>query len=237
MDAIPKYSYLISEIEIEPDENGKSEKSCVVIKEERIDVIEEEAASNAGFGEFASRIENYDFPDFGSIKVEPSSLIEDIGDDREHPGCRNAATEDWREHVFEEPGTSHEFHKVKYKNELNKNQQAIESKQNIKNDHDEPGLGKYCTPKRSEVKLKRSPNLKKEPKKMECQICFRISSRSKLALSRHMTKHRSGKMYICPICGITFPRLSTIIRHRASHTTSKKRKVKYLCRPYSDIIS
>lgn len=60
--------------------------------------------------------------------------------------------------------------------------------------------------------------------KIECKICFRTYG-SKTALSRHLAQHRSGKLYICPVCGHSFGRLHNVIRHRATHQLGHKKDV------------
>lgn len=58
--------------------------------------------------------------------------------------------------------------------------------------------------------------------RFECKICLRTYS-SKTILVRHMIQHRSGKGYLCPLCGRSFGRLLSLFSHRPTHTPAARR--------------
>lgn len=241
MDFSLNYSYLISEIKVEPDDNGKSEKSCIVIKEEEID---DDPAFIACLGQSSSQNESSAIDNIKAEPASPNKSASDVEKDSTfHPRDDNVLNEtvtkdradigDWLQDVLNKAGANHEYHKVNYTKRKLKTKQPEEVK-NPKKDR-KPTVdntvkklvnnavppGKDSIVIEPEGKYKRSSNPTKIRKKIECKICFRIYG-SKSTLSCHLNQHINGKVYVCPICGISFQRLSAIIRHRTTHTSSEK---------------
>lgn len=251
-----RYSYLISKVEVEPDDNNIGEKSCIVIKEERIEEVDE----NANICK--SPFQNDPAFDIGKVKPEPPS--KSVRHDDEDIGSTFCAEDTESAHARLENATNNTgvSRKSDTKKKCNKKQpkKLIVPSRESENNR-EPVTNntvfklksrreQFSISKESEVIPEANPYLINAKSKIKCKICFEIFG-SKLALSRHMTQHQTGKLYSCPICDDPFEELSDVIRHRATHSSEKEKddknvecrvcgkkikrtslKVKYFCTKY-----
>lgn len=203
-----KQSYLICEVEVEPDDNDKTERSCFVIREEFIDETKESPATKK-IGESTQRI------DFEAAAEEIDGTFQ---------------LNDWHRDTKNEANTHPQYFRVCYVRKKSKREQ-----QKPVEDNKDEAIGKRTrsrsnllnsVPKETLIESAKPLNLKNSQLPLKCGICCKIIG-SKSLLSQHLLQHRIGNKYVCPICGKMLISLTFMIYHRASHSSAGRKQNKY----------